>query len=639
MSISNTNRKSGPYSCNGATSSFPFDFKVFLNSDVRVVLTNSSDAESDLILGLDYTVNINSNQDSNPGGTVFTTSAFASGFKVTVTSKLQELQPVTVTNNGGFYPRVINDALDRLTILIQQAMEQLGRSVKVPISSSTLPDQLIGSINTAASNAAASATAAGTSATNAANSATAASGSATAASGSATAAANSATAAAGSASSAASAVAALSTDLADTSNVAKGDALIGFKQPLTGGVARSLHAKMTDLWVTPQDFGAVGDGATDDRAAFLAAINTGRPVYVPPTTNGYKISTRLTLPAGTTIFGDWKKTKLVAAAGMNGDWMFEITGSEVTVEGLKLDFTATAAGAGGFLFRTDQASMERIFIRDVETISASTFALDSYHATNIGVTWQFQRCVARLHRGVGINFQQAFAYLLVEDVTIDYVGSASRNFQAFQLRNNQGSFWNRVDVTGGQVDATTTSNDGFFFYNCIAVWMSNCMADTVGGIGFYFYGLCTYFYLNNCVASLCGKQQVYIGATGGACQQIHLNNCVAAGRKGLGYAPSYAGIQVVSSNQIQLTGTHSLNNVAAGVQLDSATRVNITGHRSDNNTGRGIDSSGTGSCLVTGSSFDLNTGGNVNMASANMLVASCQASSGALLAVTGPGTA
>ncbi|KAA3649399.1 MAG: hypothetical protein DWQ11_18835 [Proteobacteria bacterium] len=189
MTISSTNRKAGPYSCNGATVSFPFSFKVFQTSDVRVVLTDSNAVETDLTLGADYSVALNADQDAAPGGTITTVATYASGNLVTLTSQAQNLQPVTLTNQGGFYPKVINDALDRMTILVQQVAEQVSRAVKTNISSDSTPDQLLSDIGAAV--------------TNASNSATAAAGSATASAGSATASANSATASANSAAAAA----------------------------------------------------------------------------------------------------------------------------------------------------------------------------------------------------------------------------------------------------------------------------------------------------------------------------------------------------------------------------------------------------------------------------------------------------
>lgn len=120
MTISSTNRKAGPYAGNGSSTVFPFSFKVFSASDLYVTRTSSEGAVVVLDLGTDFTVSLNANQDDNPGGTVTLSAALESGYSLTVTSDIQPLQPVEFTNLGGFYPRIINDALDRLTILVQQ---------------------------------------------------------------------------------------------------------------------------------------------------------------------------------------------------------------------------------------------------------------------------------------------------------------------------------------------------------------------------------------------------------------------------------------------------------------------------------------------------------------------------------------
>jgi hypothetical protein len=69
----------------------------------------------------------------------------------------------------------------------------------------------------------------------------------------------------------------LQQDLANTTNTAKGDALVGFRQSnasgfITGAIASTVNVKLRDL-VTPADFGAVGDGATDDTLALRAWVN------------------------------------------------------------------------------------------------------------------------------------------------------------------------------------------------------------------------------------------------------------------------------------------------------------------------------------------------------------------------------
>ena len=118
MTISSTIRQSGPYLGTGLVSSYPFAFKVFANTDVQVVKTVGADTV--LTLGSDYLVTLNANQDSNPGGVVNLTSPLGGGEYLTIGSQVPNLQGTDITNAGGFLPQVIEDALDKLTILIQQ---------------------------------------------------------------------------------------------------------------------------------------------------------------------------------------------------------------------------------------------------------------------------------------------------------------------------------------------------------------------------------------------------------------------------------------------------------------------------------------------------------------------------------------
>jgi hypothetical protein len=79
-----------------------------------------------------------------------------------------------------------------------------------------------------------------------------------------------------------------SADLANTSDVTKGDALVGFRQSntggnLTGSVGRTVHQKLQEL-VSVLDFGADPTGVADSTTAFNNACSSARNVYVPPGT-------------------------------------------------------------------------------------------------------------------------------------------------------------------------------------------------------------------------------------------------------------------------------------------------------------------------------------------------------------------
>lgn len=136
MTISSTTRKAGPFVGNDSSTAFPFAFKVFQAADVYVVrLDTDTSVETPLVLTTDYTVSLNANQNANPGGTVtLVAGALATGYTLTITSSITPLQSTDLTNQGGFYPSVITNALDKLTILVQQILERLGRSLTLPLS-------------------------------------------------------------------------------------------------------------------------------------------------------------------------------------------------------------------------------------------------------------------------------------------------------------------------------------------------------------------------------------------------------------------------------------------------------------------------------------------------------------------------
>lgn len=126
-------RKAGPHTGTGLVSSYSFDFKVFAAADVRVTRTNLAAVDETLTLDDDYTVSLNAGQDP-PGGSVILAAPLPIDFRLTLTSDVSALQPTSITNSGGFYPDIVETALDRQTILAQQVIETLSRSITLPVS-------------------------------------------------------------------------------------------------------------------------------------------------------------------------------------------------------------------------------------------------------------------------------------------------------------------------------------------------------------------------------------------------------------------------------------------------------------------------------------------------------------------------
>ena len=160
MTVPATTRRAGPFNGNDSATSFPFTFKVFSKEDIQVELTDTAAVITTLVLDSDYSVSVNADQDASPGGTVtypISGSPLALGEKLVVLGALENEQVTDLPAGGAYRAKVVEDALDRTVIQIQQIAEQIGRALTLPASAATanttLPapeaNQLIGWNSTA----------------------------------------------------------------------------------------------------------------------------------------------------------------------------------------------------------------------------------------------------------------------------------------------------------------------------------------------------------------------------------------------------------------------------------------------------------------------------------------------------------
>lgn len=136
-------RLAGPFTSEGQ-SRLPFGFLIFEKTDVYVATADDPEAQARiLVYGQDYSVEMNADQTATPGGTVVLTTPIVKGNIFVVGSAVAYTQNMQLTNYSRFPPEIINEAMDRVVVQIQQLVERLGRTLSVPPTSDSTPEQLI----------------------------------------------------------------------------------------------------------------------------------------------------------------------------------------------------------------------------------------------------------------------------------------------------------------------------------------------------------------------------------------------------------------------------------------------------------------------------------------------------------------
>ena len=125
------------YSANGSTTTFDFDWTIYDTSDIVVVhRITSTGVATTLTEVTDYTVTA-TNNDFSSGGTVTTTSTYASGITLTIKADIPETQEATLQDTKVLRLESLETAYDKITLLIQQHSEILARCFKIPLGEST----------------------------------------------------------------------------------------------------------------------------------------------------------------------------------------------------------------------------------------------------------------------------------------------------------------------------------------------------------------------------------------------------------------------------------------------------------------------------------------------------------------------
>jgi len=241
------------YTGNGVTTSFPYTFRVFHASDLVVTTSDTSGTLRTLILNTDYTV---TGVGSYSGGSVVLPLPLANAWAISIERSLPVVQETDLRNQGKFFAETHEGAFDYLTMLIQQCFGWLRLALLKPNFLAKYYDAKQNRISNLADPVVPQDAVNNRSMRNYVDAAIA--------------------------------------------------GVVGgygwFIQYGAGAVYRTFQDKMRES-VSVKDFGAKGDGVTDDTSSFINALNSGAcKVRVPK--GVYVITSKLEIPVGVILIGE-----------------------------------------------------------------------------------------------------------------------------------------------------------------------------------------------------------------------------------------------------------------------------------------------------------------------------------------------
>lgn len=277
----------------------------------------------------------------------------------------------------------------------------------------------------------------------------------------------------------------------------------------TGSVVRNVQDKLEEF-VSVKDFGAVGDGVTDDTAAIQAALDSGsKMVYAPQ--GDYKITGQLLAPRGVSLKGDGIGVTVFDASG--------------------IDYLVAGATGANSVIKTEEGTFDplpsllnNVATNDKEITFVSSHGLvvgDIIHIYNpTDGSWLGNRSVYRAGEylkvsavsGNTVRFEGSVVDdYQVADVDLYKVNMVSVNFSGFTLHcnpNAQGTSFRGLQLhtckhsSIRDVEVITAPYIGIGTVMCFDITIDNCNAtdnfeDEFGGE----YGLaisnCTYVDVTN----------------------------------------------------------------------------------------------------------------------------------------------
>jgi len=332
-----------------------------------------------------------------------------------------------------------------------------------------------------------------------------------------------------------------------------GSALIGYSPGGTGSVTTTVQAKLRQT-VSVKDYGAVGDGTTDDTTAIQNTISAvgaagGGVVFFP--TGTYKISSKLTINNNAVFLqGSGRRASILAPTAMSTDHILFTAVQQGGLSDMAIVPSGVQTGATNASIRTYDSHnivLDNFWIYD----KCQTGVICDGGANQFLVT--ISNFEIALCASYGIQIGTATGY--AQDITI-FNGLVASCYNGILMVNCSG-----VYVTN--VDTLTCTNSGVASYPATGNKVTACFFSEV-----------------LCDASSAGYGFAFIN-NGGTVTDINVVNCWAATNYLSGV------ICGTNCNGILISSSRFINNQQHGIFLQGGTNYTITGNQIGMNSMQG----------------------------------------------------
>lgn len=267
------------YPGTGSTGPFAYPFSINVETDLLVTKRSVALVETTLVWPIDFTVT----GVKNASGTITLTTALASGESIFIRRAPPLTQPMSIRNQGSYFPATIEDEIDRLTMQLQDLRDRVDRSVKLKETVSGAPS--LTEMEPTAGKV----------------------------------------------------VAGTGTGFTMSSLDSSAVALPGGGRTVT---TLSAYLANNAVW-NVKDFGALGDGASDDLAkiiATIAAAPNGATILFPAVVTSYRVTgpVPITGRSKLTLLGLSYGAKITVSANTFDLFVVDITSDRITIDGLTL---------------------------------------------------------------------------------------------------------------------------------------------------------------------------------------------------------------------------------------------------------------------------------------------------------------